>query len=239
MSIIKNRASGNVIFFLLFATLFAGCTPPGARALLNGKRLIEEGRYTEAIEQLKLAESILSTNAQVCNYLGVAFQHLGHVANSVQAYRRALGLDANLIEAHYNLGCLWLEQNRPDLARTELIAFTLRNPNAGDGWAKLGIAELQLAKTGNASARAGELLAAEKSFNSALKLNAQNPEALNGLGLAQMQRDRPVAAAQYFGNALKVRPDYAPALLNLAVISHTYLNKRPYALDKVSGIFEP
>jgi len=77
MSFIKNRAAGNIICFLLLATLFAGCAPPGPRALLKGNKLIEQGHYAEAIEQLKLAESLLTTNAQVCNSLGVAYQHAG------------------------------------------------------------------------------------------------------------------------------------------------------------------
>src|SRR2546425_10975858 len=32
--------------------LAAGCTPPGPSALLEGKRLIERGRYPEAVERL-------------------------------------------------------------------------------------------------------------------------------------------------------------------------------------------
>ena len=36
--------------------------------------------------------------------------------------------------AHYNLGCLWLEQNQPDAARTEFTAYTLRRNNDPVGW---------------------------------------------------------------------------------------------------------
>ena len=41
-------------------------------------------------------------------------------AEAEKAYQRALALNHDLTEAHYNLGCLWLEQNKPEAARTEL-----------------------------------------------------------------------------------------------------------------------
>ena len=65
------------IFFLLLAVLIAGCTPPGSRALLDGKRLLDEGKFSEAVEKLKLATSLLTTNAQAWNYLGVAYHRAG------------------------------------------------------------------------------------------------------------------------------------------------------------------
>src|SRR5208282_1336836 len=123
--------------------------------------------------------------------------------------------------AHYNLGCLWLEQNKPDTARTEFTAYTLPRTNAPEGWLKLGLAQL----------RVHELAAAEKSFSTALYLNPNNAEALNGLGLAQVQRDRPREAAQYFNAAVKAHPDYAPAILNLATVAQEYLRDNRLALQ--------
>ena len=67
--------------------------------------------------------------------------------------------------------------------------------------------------------RAREPSAAEKSFNEALRLNPQSLEAMNGLGLAKLQRGRAAEAAQCFESALKQQPDYRPALLNLAIVS--------------------
>ena len=58
----------------------------------------------------------MATNAQAWNYLGVACQHAAQTDAAVAAYQRALTLDRDLMEAHYNLGCLWLEQNKPDAA---------------------------------------------------------------------------------------------------------------------------
>jgi len=82
----------------------------------QGKKLLERGDYAGAVAQLKTATTFLATNAQAWNYLGVACQYAGQTVNAVAAYKRALDLDRDLMEAHYNLGCLWLEQNKPDAA---------------------------------------------------------------------------------------------------------------------------
>jgi len=206
---------------LVLALFVSGCSPSGPRALLKGKQFLDHGDYTDAVAQLKTATSLLATNAPAWNYLGLAYHHAGQPADAVIAYQRAFTLDRDLAEAHYNLGCLWLEQNKPDAARTEFTAYTLRRSNAPEGWLKLGLAQL----------RTHELTAAEKSFNTALYLNPNNAEALNGLGLAQIQRDRPREAAQDFSAAVKAHPDYAPAILNLATVAQEYLRDNKLALQ--------
>jgi Flp pilus assembly protein TadD len=222
MLTIKNQVGQHVILLVAAVTLFAGCGPAGPRALFKGKKLIEAGRYEEAIAKLKTATLFLNTNAQAWNYLGLAYHQAGQSEEAAKAYSHALALDHDLSEAHYNLGCLWLAQNKFEAAKTEFTAFTLRRSNSLEGFLKLGTTEL----------RSHELAAAEKTFNEALRLSPQNPEALSGLGLVRLQRGRPDEAAQHFNKALKQQPDYAPALLNLAIVQQEYLNERTAALQK-------
>jgi tetratricopeptide (TPR) repeat protein len=210
--------------FLLFLALvlaLAGCSPSGPRALLKGKKQLERGNYDAAVAQLKIATSLLNSNAQAWNYLGVACQHAGQPAEAAAAYQRALAHDRDLMEAHYNLGCLWLEQNKPDAAASEFVAYTLRRSKAPEGWLKLGLAQLQ----------AHDVAAAEKSFSTALYLSPDNAEALNGLGLARVERGRPTEAAQFFTAATKGSPDYAPAWLNLGTVALQHLHDTTLALQ--------
>ena len=211
---------------IVILTLLAGCTPPGPRALLQGRRLMDQGKYPEAIEKLQTATVLLGTNALACaqawNYLGVAYHHAGNSSAAEKAYQRALSLNHDLAEAHYNLGCLCLAENKLEPARTEFTAYTLRRGNSPEGFLKLGAVQL----------RARDSSGAEKNFTEALRLSPQNPEAFNGLGLARLQQRRTADAVDCFNNALKVPPTYRPALLNLAIVAHHYLKDRPLALQK-------
>jgi Flp pilus assembly protein TadD len=227
MLTIKNRARDNLVVILLTAlALLTGCTPPGPRALLDGQRLFDQGKYPQAIEKLRTATTLLATNAPACaqawNYLGLACHHLGNADAAAAAYQRALSLNHDLSEVHYNLGCLWLEQNKLEAARAELTAYTLRRSNSLEGFLKLAAVQSQ----------SRDFSAAEKSLNDALRLSPQNPEALNGLGLLRLQQRRPTEAEQCFNRALKQRPDYRPALLNSAIVAHQYLKDLPQALQR-------
>src|ERR1035441_8097436 len=216
-------SSSNVARLIFLMALLAGCTPSGPRALLQGKRLLDEGKYPQAIEKLSMANGLLGgTNALAWNYLGLAYHQAEKAAEAERAYQKALAIDHDLSEARYNLGCLLLGQNRLEAAKAEFTACTMRRPNVVEGFLKLGAVQLRTRDPG----------AAEKSFSDALRLSSHNPEALNGLGLARLQRGRASEAAQCFDEALKQQPDYRPALLNLAIVSHQYLKDRRLALEK-------
>jgi tetratricopeptide (TPR) repeat protein len=233
MLTVTNRAAKSMCLFLAVVTLFAGCGQPGPRALLQGKRLLEQGKHAEAIEKLRHATVLLGgTNALSFNYLGLACQEAGQLSEAERAYQRALALNHDLTEVHYNLGCLWLEHNKLDQARTELTAYTLRRGNSADGWLKLGAVQLRSSESLAGESRSRELGLAEKSFNEALHLRAQDPEALTGLGVARLRRGRAAEAAQCFKNVLKDHPGYAPALLNLAIVAQANLGDRQLALEK-------
>lgn len=233
MPTIRIQVGKSLILFLAAVTLFAGCTPAGPRALLKGRTLLEQGRYTEAVEKLRLATQLLGmTNAQAYNYLGIACHHAGYNAEAEKAYQRALALNPDLAEARFNLGCLWLEQNKLDQAKTEFTAYTLRRANSLEGWLKLGSAQLRTSESGPAYARANDLAAAERCFNTALGLNPHSVEALADCGLVKVRRGHAAEAAQLFQKALAEQPDYGPAMLNLAIVQQEYLNDRAAALQK-------
>ena len=202
------------------ALAVAGCTPAGPRALLKGKKYLDRGDYAEAVAQFKTATELLATNASAWNYYGVALQRAGQPDESVNAYHRALELDRDLFEARLNLGTLFLEQNKPDAAKAEFTACTLRRPNDPTGWVKLGFAQLKLGETGPA----------ERSFSAVYHLDTNNAEALNGFGLARIQRGKPQDAALFFNKAVNIRPDYAAAILNLATANQEYLHDNGAAL---------
>jgi tetratricopeptide (TPR) repeat protein len=125
--------------YLILSGILAGCGPAGPRAVLDGKKYLDRGEYQQAIEELRSATELLPTNALAYSYLGLAFHSAGQPAEAERAYQRALALDHDLTEVHYNLGCLWLTQsNRIDQAKSELTAYTMRRPNSTEGWVGRG-----------------------------------------------------------------------------------------------------
>lgn len=214
-----NSARG-VFVVLVLALLLSGCTPAGPRALLKGKKCLDHGDVSGAVTEFSRATTLLATNANAWNYLAVALHRAGQAEEAANAYQTALRLNHDLAEAHYNLGVLWLEQNRPDLARAELTAYTLRRPNDGNGWLKLGFALL----------KENDLPMAERSFSTVLSLKTDDAEAYNGLGLARLQAGKFRDAEQFFAAAVQARPNFGPALENLATVNLQYLHDTKAAL---------
>lgn len=218
----KNRVATALFSLLTAAVVITACSPPGPAALMNGKKLLDAGKTDDAIAELKTATTLMQTNAAAWNYLGVAYHRAGLLTDAVEAYSQALRFNRELLEARFNLGCVLLDQNKPDLAKTEFTAFTMRRPEVIEGFIRLGTAQM----------RTRDLVGAEKSFREALKINASDVEALNALGMVAAQLNRPRDAAESFTKALKQQPDYRPALLNLATVLHHQLNDRAEALKR-------
>src|SRR5262249_31089300 len=143
---------------------------------------------------------------------GLAYHGMQQPTRAVDAYQRALRIDKNFAPAHFNLGVLLLEQDRPADAATELNAFVGLQPNDDQGWARLGDALVRLRKTDEA----------EHALTQALKLNNKNADAHNSMGLVHLQHKRPREAVQAFNAALIARPGFGPALLNQAVVAQQY-----------------
>jgi len=214
-----------VILFLALTVMLAGCTPAGPKALLKGKKYLDHGDFADAVAQFKTATTLLATNANAWNYYGVALQRAGQPDDAANAYKQALNLNRDLVEAHFNLGSLWLEQNKPDAAKTEFTAYTLRRTSDPAGWLKLGSAQLKF----------GEIASAERSFSTVLALKPKDAEAYNGLGLARIQRGKPQEAAKFFNAAIQASPNFAPAILNLATVNQQYLHDNKTALENYTA----
>ena len=102
-----------------------------------------------------------------------------------------------------------LEQRKPETARNELTAYILRRGNSLESLLRLGSAQL----------RSRDFAGAEKTFSDSARLSPTNAESLNGLGMVRVYQRRPTEAGQFFNAALHHDPQYAPAILNLAVMS--------------------
>jgi tetratricopeptide (TPR) repeat protein len=228
----KNKVREHATFFLIVLGsigLFAGCMPAGPRAVVKGERFLEEGEYPRAIEELEKATRLLRTNGAAWNSLGLAYQYSGQPAKAVEAYKLALKYEPGLSETHYNLGCLWLAQDKLDVAKSSFMTYALASGNP-EGYVMRGLAEFRTAGHLQGPARLRELDAADADLKEGLKRSPNSAEALNLRGLIRVQRQQLPEALSLFKEALKQTPDYSPALLNLAIVQDS-LHNRPAALE--------
>lgn len=216
----KNTVAFNGLLLGLLVAVLTGCNPPGPKALLDGKRLLDKGKPEAAVARLEVATQLMVTNAHAWNFLGIAYHQTGQSSNAIAAYKRALAVDPDLVEPRLNLGSLWMELGRYADAHAEFTAYNLRRPKAPEGFSKMALAELNLR----------QFAAAEQHVRKSLQLESANPDAWNTLGLIQLQQGKARDAAKSFGGALQQQPDFAPALINLAVVAHQQLGDRTGAL---------
>ena len=229
----RFRAAG-VFWLCLTLVGVVGCSPPGRRELQEGHRLLRAGRPAEAVAPLREAIRVFATNAvasaHAWNSLGLAYHRAGQFENAALCYKAALDKNPNLFAARYNRGYLLFEQGNHTAAIGDLTGYTSHQAQDPAGWLLLGKAQL----------RAGVLDPAQANLQQVLRLKAtprQQAEALNALGVAQARRRRAREAFQYFDAALNRVADYAPTLLNQAVLSQQ-LNDRGFALQKYQAYLE-
>src|SRR5580692_90783 len=92
MLTIKKRGRPALAFVAAVCLTLTGCAPPGQRALHKGDRLLQDGQYAEAIDQLRLATELLAgeTNsvvpAKAYSLLGLAYHRAGKLDLARQSY---------------------------------------------------------------------------------------------------------------------------------------------------------
>lgn len=208
--------------------VLTGCFRSGVDALQESDRLIQEGEYQAALEPLKVAVQSLPKTPQTWNYLGMALQGGGKLNNAQKAYGKALKLDAKFSAAYYNLGVVYLELKDFQRALLAFKRFTELEQNDPNGWLKMGSAYLQ----------SRNFSEAEDCFKRVIRLTLQHPQASNGLGVIRLYQGSAEDAETQFLDALNIKSDYAPALLNLAIVYHKYLNRPRWAIAKYREYLE-
>lgn len=211
--------------------LVTGCADPGPKALLQGKRLIEEGKYTDAITRLQEATELLPQNAQTWNHLGLAYHYGGQTGKAIENYQRALQVNRNLAAARYNLGHIYFNQGHYANAAGEFTIYVSFEPKNGEAWVRLATSQLRCALQLTGAEKAKWLDAARQNYEAALQFG-QDPQIYNALGVIEVHRGKARDSVRLFNLALQKQANYAPPILNLAVVHHGYLNDRRTALQR-------
>lgn len=108
---------------------------PGQEAteLDRGIALIKNERYAEGIVLVEKSTKASAPDAEITYYLALAYQNTGRKQDAEAGYRRALELDAKLVDARVNLAAIYLEEPpQPERAIEVLEPAVALDPKAAD-----------------------------------------------------------------------------------------------------------
>jgi Tfp pilus assembly protein PilF len=181
---------------------------------------------------------------------GVALFEHGYLDQAADAFQQVIARKPQSPGAFYNLGTLYLRQNRPLDARGNLEKALKLRPDYPEAWNNLGLLAAQegntdeaiqnfkqalalrpeyavaLANLGNIHRRQKSFRQAEELLGRAVELEPNDPEINYSLGMLYAQQGEGKSAELYLRKALSLRPDYPDALNNLGVL---FAGQRRYA----------
>ena len=90
----------------------------------QGKLLATDAEYDWALEVLALITK--QDDAKVLNYIGYSHRKAGRLETGIEAYKKALALDPNYVQAREYLGEAYILAGKKDLAMAELAEIKTR-----------------------------------------------------------------------------------------------------------------
>jgi predicted Zn-dependent protease len=184
----------------------AGAEAPGRTAL--GKVFLAEGKYPEAVGELKRAMAATPTSSEARAMLAQAMVGAGQGTAAVELLNAAIAKDPKDVEA------LVL------LADTQ---FNLKNPGEAEKALKRGIESrpewgLPYLKLGNLYVKTSRLAEAADVFRAGLKQVPNQPELMLNLGMLEDSRNDFEAARDVYDALLRQQPRNTIAANNLAAL---------------------
>ena len=126
------------LFYLLCTVLLALSLPLSANAnptettpavnhadtdFVTGKNAISSSGWEAAVESFNKALKADPENADIYNYLGYAYRHLGQMENAFSHYDSALRINPNHRGAHAYVGQAFLLVGKPEQAAAHLASL--------------------------------------------------------------------------------------------------------------------
>lgn len=179
-----------------------------ARALRNLSKVLAWAGKTEEAERLSLRSIQLAPeagSAPMFHQTGVVKAQSGDFEEAEKNFRRALDLDAELVEAHHSLAVLLTRTERA----AEAVPYFERVLKADPGDVKtlnaLGVALQQLKKLDDA----------RRHYERALEEDPWNHKVLNNLGILLFEKKEFAEAKECYERSVDIEPRFADAHFNL------------------------
>lgn len=181
-----------------------------------GLALGEQGRFDEAIDDLKRAIEIAPGNARVqYNYAKLVIDRgekngfrPGDVAEALAHFREAVRLQPGWSPPEIGIGVALLRDNRADEAQGYLERGLALEPDNVDVLCALAVV----------MSERGNLVQAQQHFEHAVAVAPERPDIHYSFGQLLAKQDKLRPAAEEFAEAVRLRPDYVAAWNSRAIM---------------------
>jgi len=214
---------------LVVSLLLSGCESAKESEELyqRGKRLGQQGRYSEAIKAFKEAIELDPSNALAHNGLGFAYLLTGEEKKGEKELKEALRLDPRLTKAIRNLATLYHRQKRFKEAVSLWERLTEIKPKDAKAWNNLA----------NACFEVHHIQKAIAASKRALALAPKDPVVINTYANMQKQLLKLDEAEKYYKQLRDMRPeDKEVATLAILGLAQVYFLKGNLAKAKVAAL---
>lgn len=174
-----------------------------------GFAFLSEGRPARALQELTKAESIEPENPEIKNSVGLAYWARREYSTAETKFREAVALSPKYSEAWNNLGALYIDQSRYDLAvpalekALENVFYTTH--------------ERALANLGWAYYKLGKFSEARAKLELAVDVAPSFPLAQRNLGIVLQEFGEHKGALERFDKTIKLYPDDAETHLRRGI----------------------
>jgi len=178
---------------------------PTQKQLDEVMQLFSSGKVQEALFAIQHLINDFPNEPLLFNISGACYSEIGPIESAINSFEKALALNPDYAEAHYNLGVAFQRTNQLDNAvECYEKSITLKHayPTAHNN---LGVIMLERS----------QLDSAVKSFEWAVAYSPEYAEAHNNLGSAFQELNQFDLAKEQFKKAVSINQDYALAFNNL------------------------
>jgi tetratricopeptide (TPR) repeat protein len=173
------------------------------KSLLN---FVNQGCLQQALAQSKLLISSFPQSAIALNMHGVLLKRLGQFDKSIDAYKNALSIKPDYVEAFYNMGNALREHGKLEEAIKAYNNALAIKPDHAEAYNNMG----------NALNKQGKFKEAIKAYKNALAIKPDHADAFFNMGNALNIQGKSIEAIKAYKSALAIKPDHAEAYNNMA-----------------------
>jgi len=192
----------------------------------EGVESYQKGDYRKAVSSWQKALELIPGDAEVHNFIGIAYYNLNQLDNASKHFTIATELDTNYYEAINNLGYNLFLQKKYGKAQSSFKRALEINPEYTA--AKLNYETTKMIMSGELQREVFELTeqAAKlddydkqiEFYEKILLMDANNSEVHNNLGVAYYYADSLDGAYDHLNKALILKSEYAEAINNMGYI---------------------